>query len=87
MAQEVEAKTLRDLLTSYKDMFAWSHHDLIRIASEYGEHPIDLKEDAKPVCHRRYRLNPKYSFKVKDVLDEFLEARFIYPEFNLFSEE
>jgi hypothetical protein len=41
-----------------------------------------LKENAKPVRQRQYRLNPKYSLKVKEELDKLLDAGFIYPVKN-----
>ena len=60
-------------------MFAWSHEDLTGIPPEYGEHRIDLKDDAVPIRQRQYRLNPKYSLLVKEEIDKLLEAGFIYP--------
>src|SRR5450759_702690 len=39
----------------------------------------DLEDNARPVRQRQYRLNPKYSLKVKEELDTLLEAGFIYP--------
>ncbi|CAM6125094.1 unnamed protein product [Calypogeia fissa] len=77
--QEVERNTYKDLLLEFKGVFAWSHHDLTGIAPQYGEHRIDLKEEAVPIRQRQYRLNPKYSLKVKEELDKLLEAGFIYP--------
>lgn len=60
-------------------MFAWSHEDLIGIDPAYGEHRIDLKEGSTSVRQRQYRLNPWYSLKVKEEIDKFLAADFIYP--------
>jgi hypothetical protein len=37
-----------------------------------------LKEGAVPIRQRQYRLNPKYSLKVKKELDKLIEAGFIY---------
>ena len=67
------------LLLEFKDVFAWSHKDLTGIDKAYGEFRIDLEENAKPVWQRQYRLNPKYSLKVKEELDSLLEAGLIYP--------
>jgi hypothetical protein len=63
----------------FKDIFAWSNTDLTRIAPEYGEHRIDLKEGSAPISQRQYCLNPKYFLKVKEELEKLLEAGFIYP--------
>jgi hypothetical protein len=45
----------------------------------HGEHRIDLKEIAMPIKQSQYKLNPKYSLKVKEELENLLEAGFIYP--------
>jgi hypothetical protein len=66
-------------LLDYKDVFAWSHSDLTGIAPKYGQQWIDLKDGVMPIQQRQYRLNPKYSLKVKEELEKLLEAGFIYP--------
>jgi isopentenyl phosphate kinase len=40
---------------------------------------MDLKDGIVPIRQRQYRLNPKYSLKVKEELEKLLETRFIYP--------
>ena len=40
---------------------------------------IPLKEDAKPVKQRPYRLNPRYKEKVKDEIDKMFIAGIIEP--------
>jgi hypothetical protein len=47
------------------------------IKGPMGEMKIPLKEDARPIKKRTYRLNPKYKHKVKTKLDRILEARII----------
>src|SRR5450759_656101 len=76
---EAQKETLKELLMEFKDMFAWSHHELTGIDKAYGEHRIDLEDNARPVWQRQYRLNPKYSLKVKEELDILLDVEFIYP--------
>jgi hypothetical protein len=76
---DVEKETYKELLSEYQDMFAWLNTDLTGIAPEYGEQRIDLKEGSSPIRQTQYRLNPKYSLKVKEELDKLLEAGFIYP--------
>ena len=77
--QDVEREAYEQLLLDYKDVFAWSHSDLTGIAPKYGQHRIDLKDDVSPIRQRQYRLNPKYSLKVKEELEKLLETGFIYP--------
>ncbi|CAM6110539.1 unnamed protein product [Calypogeia fissa] len=79
---EAGKEDLKKLLSEYKDVFAWSHQDLTGILPKYGEHRIDLKEEARPVRQSQYRFNPKYSLKIKDELDQLLAAGFIYPVNN-----
>ena len=43
------------------------------------EHKIELQAEAKPVRQMRYRMNPNYAAKVKEEIDKYLEAEFIYP--------
>src|SRR5450759_710472 len=76
---EAQKETLKELLMEFKDVFAWSHHELTGIDPSYGEHRIDLEDNARPVRQRQYRLNPKYSLKVKKKLDILLDVGFIYP--------
>ena len=40
---------------------------------------ISLKQDARPVKQRPYRLNPRYKEKVKDEIDKMLVACIIEP--------
>jgi hypothetical protein len=44
-----------------------------------GEMKILLKEDARPVKQRPYRLNPKYKQKVKTKLHRMMEEAIIEP--------
>ncbi len=49
------------------------------ILGDLGVMRIPLKEDAKPVKHHPYRLNPHYKEKVKDEIDKMLAAGIIEP--------
>jgi hypothetical protein len=80
--QEVEFQLYQELLKEYSDVFAWSAKDLTGILPKFGEHRIELEDNARPVCQRQYRLNPKYSLMVKEDIDKLLEAGFIYPVNN-----
>ena len=77
--QDIEREAYEQLLLDYKDVFAWSHSDLTGIAPKYKQHRIDLKDDVSPIQLKQYRLNPKYSLKVKEEEEKLLQSRFIYP--------
>ena len=47
------------------------------IVKDLGVMRILLKEDARPVKQRPYRLNPCYKEKVKDEIDKMLAAGII----------
>ena len=49
------------------------------IVGDLGVIRIPLKEDARPVKQRPYRLNPHYKEKVKDEIDKMLAAGIIEP--------
>ena len=49
------------------------------ILSDLGEMKIPLNLDAKPVCQRPYRLNPRYKDRVKDEIDRMFDAGIIEP--------
>ena len=63
----------------FKNIFAWSYHDLRGVPAEVCQHRIELKLDATPSHQHRYRMNPNYVEAVKKDLDKLLAARFIYP--------
>ena len=67
------------LFKEFKDVIAWSYKDMTGIPPKLCQHRIYLEENTKPVCQRPYRLNPKYSLKVKQEIDKLLDAGFIYP--------
>jgi len=67
------------LLKEYEDMFPRSFQDMNGIAGSLGEMKIELKEGAKPVRKRPYRLNPKYKEKVRKELDRMLDVGIIFP--------
>src|SRR5271154_6491703 len=49
------------------------------IVGDLGVMRIPLKEDAKPVKQRPYRLKPRYKEKIKDEIDNMLAAGIIEP--------
>ena len=66
-------------LIKCKSASAWTYKDLKGIPREVCQHHIILEPNTKPVRHRQYRMNPKYSLMVKEEIDKLLECGFIYP--------
>ena len=60
-------------------MFPTRFEDMKGILGDLGVMRILLKEGAKPVKQRPYRLNPKYKEKVKKALDKMLAVGIIEP--------
>ena len=60
-------------------MFPTRFEDMKGILGDLGVMRISLKEEAKPVKQRPYRLNPKYKEKVRKELDKMLAAGIIEP--------
>ena len=67
------------LFKEYKDIFAWSYHDLLGIPESIYQHRIELETGAIPVHQRRYCMNPNYASVVKKDINKLLDAGFIVP--------
>jgi hypothetical protein len=66
---------ITELLHEYQDLFPTKFTDMKGMKGPMGEMKIPLKPDARPAKQRPYRLNPKYTKKVKKIeLDRMLEA-------------
>ena len=68
-----------DLLHEYWDLFSTKFIEIKGIVRYLGVMRIPLKEDARPVKQRPYRLNPRYKEKVTDEIDKMLAAGIIEP--------
>jgi hypothetical protein len=77
LAHKYKAK-VKDLLLIFKDVFAFTHKDIKKIPPHICKHKIELQLEAKLVRQMYYRMNPNYTVKVKEKIDKYLEARFIY---------
>ena len=62
--EEYEAK-VKDLLTKFKDVFAFTYKDMKGIPLHVCKHKIELQPEAKLIRQNRYRMNPNYAAKVK----------------------
>jgi hypothetical protein len=70
---------ITELLHEYRDLFPTKFTDMKVSKGPIGEMKIPLKENARLVKKRPYKLNPKYKHKVKTELDRMLEAVIIEP--------
>jgi hypothetical protein len=68
-----------ELLNEYQDLFPTKFTDMKGIKGPMVEMKIPLRGDARPINQRPYRLNPKYTQKVKIELDRMLEVGIIEP--------
>ena len=68
MPQE-EKKAMIELLTSFRDVLAWSYEDMGGFYPQHYQHQIHLSTYAKPVGQRRYWMNPNYAAKVKQEIN------------------
>ena len=66
-----------ELLTNFRDVFAWSYEDMWGLDPQLYQHQIHLSTDAKPVAQQRYRMNLNYAAKVKEEIDKLLRVGFI----------
>ena len=67
------------LLTEYKDVFAWSYQDMKGLDPKFAQHRIVLEADARPIRQQRYRMNPNYAVQVKEEIYKLLQVGFITP--------
>jgi hypothetical protein len=70
---------VQQLLTEFKDVFAWSCKKLKGIPRSNCEHKIELTVDARPIKQQPYRMNPNYAQRVRKDLNKLLDAQFIFP--------
>ncbi|MCO5599275.1 hypothetical protein L7F22_053376 [Adiantum nelumboides] len=76
---EVEEAVLKELLKEFKDIFAWTYHDMKGVPPSMVQHTIPMISTAKPVQQRPYPMNPKYTKIIQEELEKLIECGFIYP--------
>jgi hypothetical protein len=76
---DVTISNITKLFHEYQDLFPTNFIDMKGVKGPMGEMKIPLKEDARLVKKRPYRLNPKYKKKVKTELDRMMEVGIIQP--------
>ncbi|KAK0595554.1 hypothetical protein LWI29_007808 [Acer saccharum] len=81
----VHVKTLLvTLLRNYKDVFAWSHEDMLGVDPKVISHHLSTNPEFRPVVQKRRLFNPERSVAIKKEVEKLLSAGSIrevkYPE-------
>ncbi|KAK0586525.1 hypothetical protein LWI29_008372 [Acer saccharum] len=81
----VHVKTvLIALLRNYKDVFAWSHEDMLGVDPKVISHHLSTNPEFRPVVQKRRLFNPERSVAIKKEVEKLLSAGSIrevkYPE-------
>jgi len=66
-------------LHEHRDLFPTKFIEMKGIAEELVEMRIPLRDDAKPVRQRPYRLNPRYKEKIRVEIAKMLEVGIVEP--------
>ncbi|KAH9309855.1 hypothetical protein KI387_037766, partial [Taxus chinensis] len=69
---EKEFSKIIDLLDEFEDLFPHRYHELKGVHHSMGEMRIKLKECARPVWKRPYRMNPTLRVKAKEEIDKMI---------------
>jgi hypothetical protein len=72
-----ERKEIVKLLKQYRDVLAFSYHELKVYREDVIQHVIPLKEETKPFRQNLRQMNPKLSHLVQQELQTMLEAGII----------
>ncbi|KAK0573196.1 hypothetical protein LWI29_010045 [Acer saccharum] len=81
----VHVKTLLvTLLRNYKDVFAWSHEDMLGVDPKVISHHLSTNPEFRPVVQKRRLFNPERSVAIKKEVEKLLSSGSIreveYPE-------
>ncbi|KAK0593535.1 hypothetical protein LWI29_038198 [Acer saccharum] len=71
----VHVKTqLVTLLRDYKDVFAWSHEDMLGVDPRVISHHLSINLEFRPVVQKRRLFNPERSVAIKKEVEKLLSA-------------
>ena len=76
---EKEIKNLKELLTKFQEVFAWSYEDMPRIDPEIAQHHIDAHAHMVPIKQRLRHMRTKWLLKIKEEVTKQLKVGFIKP--------
>ncbi|XP_073123460.1 uncharacterized protein [Henckelia pumila] len=69
----------QELLTEFKDCFAWSYEDMPELNQKLAEHRLPIKDDFKPYKQPARRMSKEVEAKVKEEIEKLVKAGFIRP--------
>jgi hypothetical protein len=70
---------LIDILKEYVDYFSWSYSEMPGLSRELVEHRLPIKDGFRPYKQPVWRFNPDIYDRVKEEVNQLLEANFIQP--------
>ena len=77
---EKERKDLKELLTEFQEVLAWSYKDMPAIDLEVAQHHIDTYAHMVPVKQKLRRMRTEGLLKIKEEVTKQLKVRFIKPK-------
>ncbi|KAK0594691.1 hypothetical protein LWI29_023748 [Acer saccharum] len=83
LSGHIKAKLIT-LLRDYRDVFAWSHKDMLGIDTKVISHYLSIDSEFRPVVQKRRLFNPERSITIKKEVEKLLSVGSIrevkYPE-------
>ena len=76
---EKERKDLKDLLTKFQEVYAWSYEDMSGIDPKIAQHQIDTRSHMVLVKQKLRRMRTKWLLKIKEKVTKQLKVGFIKP--------
>ena len=74
---EKERKYLKELLTEFQEVFAWSYEDMLGINPKIAQHHIDTHAYMVPIKQKLGRMRTKWFLKIKEDVTKQLKVGFI----------
>ena len=74
---EKERKDLKDFLTEFQEVFAWSYEDMAGIDPEIAQHHIGTHAHMVPVKQKLRHMRTEWLLKIKEEATKQLEVGFI----------
>uniref|UniRef100_A0A2N9F6K1 Uncharacterized protein n=1 Tax=Fagus sylvatica TaxID=28930 RepID=A0A2N9F6K1_FAGSY len=72
-----EEKEYLELLTKYKDVFAWTYKEMSRLDLRVTVHQLAIKQEAHPVKQAQRRFRPELIFQIEAEVNKLEQAGFI----------
>uniref|UniRef100_A0A2N9FFW9 Integrase catalytic domain-containing protein n=1 Tax=Fagus sylvatica TaxID=28930 RepID=A0A2N9FFW9_FAGSY len=69
-----DRKQLLQLLTSNRDVFAWSVYDALRVSTDLACHVLNISPEHKPIAQKRRKLAPERATIVLKEVERLLES-------------